>query len=139
MFFTTINQGNVFLVFLYAGLIVGVLVYVSSIFLAKLHPIQDKTTLISHLTSKAKNTIKSKLTKMQIFNNIVYHIVLCIQVILYVALFGLLTYFFNFGELRAFCVIGYVLGISISFFNIKYLLKYIKLHKLKKILKSSTK
>ena len=137
MLFTTLNQGSVFLVFVYWGLLVGVCAGVLKILLLKLCPKQSKQEIVLH-PKKPKNT-QNKTNKKQSFKTVVYHLIIGAQILAYTALFGVLLYFFNFGELRLFCVAGYVLGFFATMLTIQYFAKLMVLHKLKKSLKAPTK
>ena len=118
--FSTINQLNVFLICLFFGMVVGIVLFFVSLLTKKLYPPQSKQQILDNFRQKA-----TKLTKKQLFKTIVYHTILCFYVLLACTVFGLVVYLYNYGQLCLFCIIGYAVGITTTFILCKTILKKI--------------
>ena len=127
MLFATLTQFNVFLICLYAGCVVGIVWYIVKLLTKKLY----KNNKLNFLLPK---TQKTNLTKKQKFSFFVYHTTLCIMVVCTIFVLGIIIYFYNWGEVRLYCMFGYALGILGMYFALCKITKYIIYKKLKKAL-----
>ena len=129
MLFNTLNQGYVFLIFIYYGIITGFLFLFFYKFVKKIYP----TNLKQYFLTKVKNTKNLKITKKQKINKILYSLFLNLLIILICFIFYLIIYLYNWGQIRVFCILAFVLGIVFSkiiVLGIKKLIIKIKIKKL---------
>ena len=136
MLFLTLNQANVWWIFVYFGIIVGATIFVVNIFLKKLRPKINKKQILEKYLIKTNNTTNIKNNKKQVFVNFVYHTIWCIEIIFSCVVFFVILYNYNFGQVRLFCFAAYVLGILIAYQIIKCIIKIIVKIKIKKLLKN---
>lgn len=129
MLFNTLNQGYIFLIFIYYGIITGFLFLFFYKFVKKIYP----TNLKQYFLTKVKNTKNLKITKKQKINKILYNLFLNLLIILICFIFYLIIYLYNWGQIRVFCILAFVLGIVFSkiiVLGIKKLIIKIKIKKL---------
>ena len=129
MLFNTLNQGYIFLIFIYYGIITGFLFLFFYKFVKKIYP----TNLKQYFLTKVKNTKNLKITKKQKINKILYNLFLNLLIILICFIFYLITYLYNWGQIRVFCILAFGLGIVFSkiiVLGIKKLIIKIKIKKL---------
>lgn len=134
MLFSTLNQGQVFLVFLYFGILLGIAFKIVNIFTSKLKIFCSSEEELDRLL-KTKNTKKLKCLKKQKITKLCYHTTWVVFCILASLLFGVVCYFYNFGQIRLFCIIGYLAGFTFSLVLWKKIKTLIIKYKLKHILK----
>ena len=129
MLFNTLNQGYVFLIFIYYGIITGFLFLFFYKFVKKIYP----TNLKQYFLTKVKNTKNLKITKKQKINKILYNLFLNLLIILICFIFYLIIYLYNWGQIRVFCILAFGLGFVFSkviILGIKKLIIKIKIKKL---------
>ena len=129
MLFNTLNQGYIFLIFIYYGIITGFLFLFFYKFVKKIYP----TNLKQYFLVKVKNTKNLKITKKQKINKMLYNLFLNLLIILICFIFYLITYLYNWGQIRVFCILAFMLGIVFSkiiVLGIKKLIIKIKIKKL---------
>ncbi len=135
MLFSTLNQVSVFFIFIYYGLLLGIIFFIIFNLIKKLYPINIKSYFLN--LTKPKNTRNLKITKKQKINIFLYNLFLIILIIFICVIFYLITYLYNFGIIRLFCVSGFLIGFifaKIILSGIKKLIIKIKVNKIKKII-----
>ena len=128
MLFLTLTQGQIFLTFLYFGILIGVVFKVCNLFLKKIKTEQNLQDKLSFFVKQKKKKQKPNIKKF------FYHTMLCTLVVFLCLVFGILCYFYNFGQIRFFCVAGYCLGMFLLFVLWKFVKTLVLRHKIKHIL-----
>ena len=122
------------LIFIYFGILISTMFFVVNIFLKKLRPKIDKKQILENYLIKAKNTRKIKNNKKQIFQKFLYHFILCLEIIFSCIVFFVILYNYNFGQVRLFCFVGYILGMVTAYQIIKHIIKIVVQKRLKRML-----
>ena len=131
MLFVTLNQHWIFLTILWYGLVFGILYKLGQIVC---NSIVNKLKSTQHLTNskkvkKHKFTLKNskkhqKTRKIHKFFKIFTKNVIDFILIMFAGgTFILLNYLYNFGEIRLFTIIAYLIGIFVGILIVKFVLK----------------
>lgn len=133
MIFETLNQGILFLIFLFFGMVLGIFNYLVFLTIKKFNFNTNNVILLNKML-KVKNTKKIKLTKKQKIKTITFNILLCLIILLNFIAFFAISYYFNFGKIRLFEILAFLLGIGLALIVLKNIKAKIIKIKLKKIL-----
>lgn len=126
MLLETLNQSQLFLIFLYFGMVLGIFFIFLLKLLQKLNKKVKKEDYFTKNTKKIKTAIKQKI------KNFCFAVLTSVWVILICLSFYAVCYYYNFGQIRLFCVLGFVLGFLVVYKIGIVLKKYIIKRKLKK-------
>ena len=131
MLLETLNQGYVFLIFLFFGMLLGVANFFSYCIIRKFN-LNFSNVMWLNKILKVKNTKNFKLTKKQKFGLVVFNVLLCFLILLNFIIFYLICYFFNYGKIRIFEILSFIVGIILTLCISKKIKIIIIKNKLKK-------
>ena len=134
MLFVTLNQHWIFLIILWYGVIAGITYKLGQIVCNNItHKNRDtKHSTRSKFTKKRKNTVKNskkvqKIHKIRSFLNIFSkNTVEFFVAIMISSAYLVINYFYNYGEIRLYTILGFAMGIIIGKFVISQLHKLFK-------------